>query len=135
MSHSCYGSVTGFSLPFAVFAGLGARECDGFNSNRVLAEPVNENKHPRGFAGLTGNITALDESDRKLLGFPTDRRYRVGPIVPPSLSFGPATRHNGSAKGMVFARPRGQGKFLFVGEEQIYIRGVTYGTLRPNGEG
>jgi O-antigen biosynthesis protein len=32
------------------------------------------------------------------------------------------------------ARPRVQGKFLYVGEEKLYLRGVTYGTFRP-GEG
>src|SRR5207248_8336095 len=32
-------------------------------------------------------------------------------------------------------RPRVQGKFIFVGEEKIYVRGVTYGTFRPNEEG
>jgi glycosyltransferase involved in cell wall biosynthesis len=31
-------------------------------------------------------------------------------------------------------RPRVQGKFLYVGEEKLYLRGVTYGTFRP-GEG
>ena len=27
------------------------------------------------------------------------------------------------------------GKFLFSGEEKFYVRGVTYGTFRPNDEG
>lgn len=31
-----------------------------------------------------------------------------------------------------FRRPRVEGKFIFVGEEKLYIRGVTYGTFRPN---
>jgi O-antigen biosynthesis protein len=30
-------------------------------------------------------------------------------------------------------RPRVQGKFLFVGEEKLYLRGVTYGTFNPDG--
>ncbi|MDQ3817052.1 MAG: glycosyltransferase [Acidobacteriota bacterium] len=36
----------------------------------------------------------------------------------------------------VSARPRVHGKFIFVGDEKLYIRGVTYGTFRPqeNGE-
>ena len=29
-------------------------------------------------------------------------------------------------------RPRAGGKFLFVGGEKLYVRGVTYGTFRPN---
>jgi glycosyltransferase involved in cell wall biosynthesis len=33
------------------------------------------------------------------------------------------------------ARPRIRGKFIFVGESKFYIRGVTYGTFRPDGQG
>src|SRR6266511_2059813 len=32
-------------------------------------------------------------------------------------------------------RPRVHGKFLFLGEEKLYIRGVTYGTFRPDASG
>jgi GT2 family glycosyltransferase len=32
-------------------------------------------------------------------------------------------------------RPKIQGKFIFVGEEKFYIRGVTYGPFRPDAEG
>ena len=32
-------------------------------------------------------------------------------------------------------RPTVRGKFLFVGDEKLYVRGVTYGTFRPNGQG
>jgi O-antigen biosynthesis protein len=32
-------------------------------------------------------------------------------------------------------RPRVQGKFLFAGEEKLYIRGVTYGPFRPSDDG
>ena len=31
-------------------------------------------------------------------------------------------------------RPRVSGKFLFLGEEKLYVRGVTYGTFRPGDE-
>ena len=33
------------------------------------------------------------------------------------------------------ARPRARGKFLFVGNEKLYVRGVTYGTFRPRADG
>ncbi|MBM2811988.1 MAG: glycosyl transferase, family 2 [Chloroflexi bacterium] len=33
------------------------------------------------------------------------------------------------------ARPRVAGKFLFVGDEKLYVRGVTYGTFRPSDDG
>src|SRR6266576_553345 len=32
-------------------------------------------------------------------------------------------------------RPRVRGKFLFLGDEKFYVRGVTYGTFRPRGDG
>src|SRR5437879_2754671 len=32
-------------------------------------------------------------------------------------------------------RPRVGGKFLFVGDEKLYVRGVTYGTFRPGPDG
>src|SRR5215211_5958993 len=33
------------------------------------------------------------------------------------------------------ARPYVQGKFIFVGDEKLYIRGVTYGPFRPSEDG
>jgi GT2 family glycosyltransferase len=35
----------------------------------------------------------------------------------------------------VSARPRARGKFVFVGDEKLYVRGVTYGTFPPDEEG
>jgi O-antigen biosynthesis protein len=32
-------------------------------------------------------------------------------------------------------RPESRGKFLYVGDEKLYVRGVTYGTFRPNVDG
>src|SRR5262245_48802407 len=32
-------------------------------------------------------------------------------------------------------RPTARGKFIFVGDEKLYIRGVTYGTFRPLEDG
>src|SRR6266540_1722661 len=32
-------------------------------------------------------------------------------------------------------RPRSEGKFLYVGDEKFWIRGVTYGTFRPDSSG
>jgi GT2 family glycosyltransferase len=32
-------------------------------------------------------------------------------------------------------RPRAEGKFLFVGDEKFYVRGVTYGPFRPDSQG
>ncbi|HEX7059679.1 MAG TPA: glycosyltransferase [Solirubrobacterales bacterium] len=40
-----------------------------------------------------------------------------------------------SRNGTALPRPKALGKFLFAGEEKLYLRGVTYGTFRPNGNG
>ena len=39
------------------------------------------------------------------------------------------------ASTMADAKPRVHGKFIFVGEEKLYVRGVTYGTFRPGADG
>jgi O-antigen biosynthesis protein len=43
--------------------------------------------------------------------------------------------HGHSRNGTASSRPRVQGKFLYVGEEKLYLRGVTYGTFRPGEDG
>lgn len=35
----------------------------------------------------------------------------------------------------ITARPQVRGKFLFAGDEKLYVRGVTYGTFRPGSDG
>jgi len=45
----------------------------------------------------------------------------------PAIEAGEGPAHSRSAD-----RPRQQGKFVFRGQEKLYIRGVTYGTFRPN---
>ena len=32
-------------------------------------------------------------------------------------------------------RPRVRGKFLWLGQEKLWLRGVTYGTFRPDADG
>ncbi len=34
-----------------------------------------------------------------------------------------------------YPRPRVKGKFIFIGDEKFYVRGVTYGTFRPDEKG
>ena len=36
---------------------------------------------------------------------------------------------------LALLRPTVRGKFIFVGEEKFYVRGVTYGTFGPNAQG
>src|SRR5260370_896526 len=39
------------------------------------------------------------------------------------------------ALSLVKPRPTVRGKFFFLGEEKLYLRGVTYGTFRPDAAG
>src|SRR2546427_3839471 len=104
-------------------------------NNIVLAERVNEKDPPRGLAGLTDDSSALEERKSYLPGFLRARKYRAGPMLVAPQTSNHVARSNGSANGMVVRRPRVQGKFFFVGEEKLYVRGVTYGTFRPNEDG
>jgi len=57
---------------------------------------------------------------------------------PSSVSNGAGHGSNGHGShpvGTPLRRPRVQGKFLYVGEEKLYLRGVTYGTFRPGEDG
>ena len=45
----------------------------------------------------------------------------IGPNIVPALA--------------VDAPPSARGKFLFAGDDKLYVRGVTYGTFRPNEDG
>ena len=78
---------------------------------------------------LPGNLPsdAADTSehpDRSLVvDAPPTRSVGEIPAKPARRSIRPAPR------------PRVRGKFLFVGDEKLYIRGVTYGTFRPRVDG
>src|SRR5690349_16417216 len=41
---------------------------------------------------------------------------------------------NASTVG-VDTRPEVRGKFIYAGDEKLYVRGVTYGTFRPHADG
>ena len=55
------------------------------------------------------------------------RLHLVGGGFPPAQVAGPADA--------VGVRPRPRGKFLYVGDEKFWVRGVTYGTFRPGDDG
>jgi GT2 family glycosyltransferase len=40
-----------------------------------------------------------------------------------------------SSRPSAAGRPRVKGKFIFAGDQKLYIRGVTYGTFRPDSDG
>src|SRR5216684_4154612 len=56
----------------------------------------------------------------------------------PAISRRIPVHFNGTSRSVPIkssSRPRVRGKFIFVGEEKLYLRGVTYGTFRPNAQG
>ena len=55
--------------------------------------------------------------------------------MPEQLETSPITRPAASTTTTIRMRPSVRGKFLFAGEEKLYIRGVTYGTFRASGSG
>ena len=67
----------------------------------------------------------MSPEDLKLLVQVTANPVLNGRVAPPRLQ--PAMSGNGAAP----LRPYIAGKFLFVGDEKFWIRGVTYGTFRP----
>ena len=58
-------------------------------------------------------------------GFETDQVTAIDRVPPSSGRRGPTPD----------GRPIVRGKFLFVGETKLYLRGVTYGTFRPGAHG
>jgi hypothetical protein len=63
-------------------------------------------------------------TDKKLWPLPTNPATG---ILKPTPSAAPA---DGAP-----LRPRVAGKFIFIGEEKFYVRGVTYGPFKPDPDG
>src|SRR6266550_2742659 len=59
---------------------------------------------------------------------------RAAPL-PPTGPRDDRTRSSDLPAAPTTLRPRVRGKFLFLGDEKFYVRGVTYGTFRPRGDG
>ena len=45
------------------------------------------------------------------------------------------SRTIGSLPGATVLRPEARGKFIFIGDEKLFVRGVTYGAFRPGPDG
>src|SRR5438034_32915 len=96
--------------------------------NDILVEPVNMNNHPRDSVTVKGGAIALEED----LAHPRmAEQYLWEPTARSILSCNCRARFPVAADN----RPRVQGKFIFAGGEKLYVRGVTYGTFRPNEQG
>src|SRR5215213_7349055 len=53
----------------------------------------------------------------------------IGDVVDPELLLGPT-----AVRPTRRARPEVRGKFLFRGDDKLYVRGATYGTFRPDAQ-
>jgi GT2 family glycosyltransferase len=63
-------------------------------------------------------------TDKKLQLLPTSPATEISQAPPTALSAGGTP-----------PRPRVAGKFIFIGEEKFYVRGVTYGPFKPEADG
>src|SRR5437773_4943243 len=133
--HLGYILVAGSHSWFADQGSTAYGEGMGTKNKGVFGGPVNENNHPREFAGLTGKTTALDNGNRVLLGIPGVGAHPAAALALAPLGSSLVARLAVPTKRMASARPQVRGKFIFVGDEKLYVRGVTYGTFRPNDEG
>src|SRR3989442_109137 len=57
------------------------------------------------------------------------------PTTVTSLRAAAIAPNNSPALAEVEARPSARGKFMFVGDDKLYVRGVTYRTFRPDDDG
>ncbi|MBI2953236.1 MAG: glycosyltransferase [Chloroflexi bacterium] len=64
-------------------------------------------------------------------------RLSFAPVTSASEIGGAVSRefHQASRFPRANVRPRVHGKFIFLGDEKLYVRGVTYGTFRPGDDG
>src|SRR5438046_6462715 len=99
-------------------------------SNRVLTELVNG--HRGRLAEFADDSAALENGN--ILRLPRRKNSGVWTSIAP-LRRRPFGQPVAPRSGVVYSRPRVLGKFLFVGNEKCYVRGVNYGTFRPNEEG
>src|SRR5947207_2346931 len=95
----------------------------------------NNNHHPRSAAGLSDDTIVLGERVRDHSDLRTGRNHRGESISFEFPGSNDVARFHAMTNGAVVDRPRVQGKFIFVGDKKLYVRGVTYGTFRPNEQG
>src|SRR3989441_2457950 len=79
-----------------------------------------QHRHPMPLLRRLLAATVESRAGRVLISRPP--APRAAPGAPP-----PATP--------AVARLSAKGKFLFVGDEKLYVRGVTYGAFEPDGQG
>src|ERR1051326_1774287 len=96
---------------------------------------MNENNHPFKLVRLTGKAPAIVDGNRELSVLQRVGAGSTAALALPAMGSRRPVRLSLPAKAGAHTRPRVLGKFIFVGDEKLYVRGVTYGTFRPNDEG
>src|ERR1041384_4255860 len=104
-----------------------------FRGSQSIARPGHMSCAPAfGFSPVTSTALTDHYTAMNLFRF-LDRSLRRQVIELPDVAAAdPAPSTPDTAATL---RPRVRGKFLFVGAEKLYIRGVTYGTFRPQPDG
>jgi len=72
--------------------------------------------------------------ERRAIGRPAPP-FATAPTARPALMRDPEAPTARPGWTFELERPRVRGKFLFLGDEKLWVRGVTYGTFRPDDEG
>lgn len=125
-----------------------SRRFEGGSNGTCAKSGKNFSRLPQPF-GYKGMLIGRDMSvhdqrgqellERTLLRMPTDEEAKLTRLVPGAprgKSVAQFFLHPSKALPVVEGlRPRVNGKFIFVGEEKFYIRGVTYGPFRPDESG
>src|SRR5439155_24573950 len=80
---------------------------------------------------------AIGKSRRRWAGVaiasPASRATTDGPIA--SAIIPDVSRASAPTCFPTLVRPRARGKFIFAGDEKLYVRGVSYGAFRPDASG
>src|SRR5262245_40778794 len=58
-----------------------------------------------------------------------------GPVKGRPFNLNQPETQRQSRERFALSRPRVHGKFLYVGDEQLWVKGVTYGTFKPDSAG
>ena len=74
--------------------------------------------------GMASQLSGTRQSSVQVDVFPNNAAETVE-----TIRFAPAITSR------AVERPRVRGKFLYVGREKLWVRGVTYGTFRPDADG
>src|SRR5262245_44518771 len=109
----------------------------------MKADHANPLIAPNGNGSVTFQYPAGSDLTRFGAGAGEADLFLAGDVMPASRAGTTGIRESGADEwrsteidpDISSDRPRVCGRFLFVGKEKLYVRGVTYGTFRPDENG